>query len=133
MAKSRLLMAVIDDDASVRKALARLLRACGYDVEMFASGSEFLESSHAVKADCLVLDVHMPSVSGLDVQATLKARGIHVPIIFITAYDDNALRMRALHLGAVAYLRKPLTEQTLLAAIATAVGTKREHNDEAPA
>jgi FixJ family two-component response regulator len=68
----------------------------------------------------------MPSVSGLDVQAALLARGIHVPIIFITAYDDNVMRERALEQGAVAYLRKPLTEQTLLAAIATAVGTERK-------
>jgi len=65
------------------------------------------------------------------VQAALLARGIHVPIIFITAYDDNALRIRALEQGAVAYLRKPLTEQTLLAAIATAVSPKRKH-DQAP-
>ncbi|WP_372521843.1 response regulator transcription factor [Sulfuricaulis sp.] len=126
MARSRLLVAVIDDDASVRKALARLLRASGHEVEAFASGGEFLESSKTGAPDCLVLDVHMPSVSGLDVQAALLARGIHVPIIFITAYDDNALRDRALEQGAVAYLRKPLTEQMLLAAIAKAVGPGRQ-------
>jgi FixJ family two-component response regulator len=74
----------------------------------------------------------MPSVSGLDVQAALLERDIHIPIIFITAYDDNVLRDRALQQGAVAYLRKPLTEQTLLAAIATAVDPKRKH-DQAPA
>ena len=96
-----------------------------------ASGVEFLESSHTGAPDCLVLDVHMPSVSGLDVQAALLDRGIHVPIIFITAFDDNAMRERALQQGAVAYLRKPLTEQTLLAAIATAVGPKHKH-DQAP-
>jgi FixJ family two-component response regulator len=131
MTSSRLLMAVIDDDASVRKALTRLLRASGHEVEAFASGAEFLESSHTRAPDCLVLDVHMPSVSGLDVQAALLDRGIHIPIIFITAFDDNAMRERALQQGAVAYLRKPLTEQTLLAAIATAVGPKRKH-DHAP-
>jgi FixJ family two-component response regulator len=118
-------VAVIDDDASVRKALARLLRASGFEVEAFASGAEFLESSRAGAPDCLVLDVHMPSVSGLDVQAALRARGILVPIIFITAYDDNSLRERALEQGAVAYLRKPLTEKVLLGAIATAVGSGR--------
>jgi FixJ family two-component response regulator len=132
MATSRLLVAVIDDDASVRKALTRLLRASGHEVEAFASGEEFLKSSRTGAPDCLVLDVHMPSVSGLDVQAALLERGIHVPIIFMTAYDDNALRLRALHLGAVAYLRKPLTEQTLLAAIVTAVDPKRKHG-QAPA
>jgi len=132
MATSRLLVAVIDDDASVRKALTRLLRASGHEVEAFASGEEFLKSSRTGAPDCLVLDVHMPSVSGLDVQASLLERGIHVPIIFMTAYDDNALRLRALHLGAVAYLRKPLTEQTLLAAIVRAVDPKRKHG-QAPA
>lgn len=132
MARSRLLMAVIDDDASVRKALTRLLHACGHEVEAFASGAEFLDSSRVGAPDCLVLDVHMPSVSGLDVQAALLARGIPVPIIFITAYDDNALRERALAQGAVAYLRKPLAEQTLLAAIATAVGHGARH-DKTPA
>ena len=122
MTKARLHMAVIDDDASVRKALARLLSACGYEVEAFASGAEFLQSSCTRDQDCLVLDVHMPSISGLDVQAKLLACDIHVPIIFITAYDDNALRERALQQGAVAYLRKPLTEKTLLEAIEKAVG-----------
>jgi len=132
MATSRLLVAVIDDDASVRKALTRLLRASGHEVEAFASGDEFLKSSRIGALDCLVLDVHMPSISGLDVQAALLDRGIHVPIIFMTAYDDNALRLRALHQGAVAYLRKPLTEQTLLAAIVRAVDPKRKHG-QAPA
>lgn len=121
MTKSGLPVAVVDDDASVRKALGRLLRASGYKVKVFASGAELLESIDAQALECIVLDVHMPSVNGLDVQATLLARGIKVPIIFITAYDDNALRERALKQGAAAYLRKPLTEQTLLNAITTAV------------
>lgn len=123
MARSRLFMAVIDDDASVRKALARLLRASGYEVEAFASGTEFLESIDKGIPDCLVLDMHMPSVTGLDVQAALLARDVHVPIIFITAYDDQGLRDRAMEQGAVAFLRKPLTEQSLLAVIETAVGS----------
>jgi len=121
MAESRLFVAVVDDDASVRNALTRLLRTCGHDAVAFASGSEFLESLKANVPDCLVLDVHMPSVSGLDVQAALRARGMHIPIVFITAYDDKGLRERALEQGAAAFLRKPLTEQTLLAAIAKAV------------
>jgi FixJ family two-component response regulator len=123
MARSRLFMAVIDDDASVLKALARLLRASGYEVEAFASGTEFLESIDKGIPDCLVLDMHMPSVTGLDVQAALRARGVNVPIIFITAYDDKGLRDRAMEQGAVAFLRKPLTEQSLLAVIETAVGS----------
>jgi FixJ family two-component response regulator len=114
----------VDDDASVRKALTRLLRASGHEVEAFDSGDEFLESVKTEIPDCLVLDVHMPSINGLEVQTELLARGMGVPTIFITAYDDNALRERALAQGAVAYLRKPLTEQTLLDAIAMAVGPK---------
>ena len=124
MTHSGLPVAVVDDDASVRKALGRLLRASGYDVKVFASGSEFLESVNGNAPDCIVLDVHMPSISGLDVQATLLARGIKVPIIFITAYDDNALRERALSQGAAAYLRKPLTEKMLLDAITAAICPK---------
>jgi FixJ family two-component response regulator len=121
MADSRLHMAVVDDDPSVLKALGRLLRASGFEVATFTSGAEFLESLKTQVPDCLVLDVHMPSLGGLDVQAALLARGFHVPVIFITAYDDKGMRERALEQGAVAFLRKPLTEQMLLAAIAKAV------------
>lgn len=124
MTRSGLVVAVVDDDASVRKAVARLLRASGFEVEVFASGSDFLKTVNGVP-DCLLLDVHMPQINGLDVQASLRARGKQVPIVFITAYDDAALRERALEQGAVAYLRKPLTEQMLLSAIATAVGPRQ--------
>jgi FixJ family two-component response regulator len=126
MTESRLSVAVVDDDASVRSALTRLLRACGHEAQAFASGSEFLESVKTKVPDCLVLDVHMPSISGLDVQAALRARDVHVPIVFITAYDDKGLRERALAQGAAAFLRKPLTEQTLLTAIASAVASRRQ-------
>jgi FixJ family two-component response regulator len=125
MIPARLFVALIDDDESVRKALTRLLRASGHEVQAFASGAEFLASARAEGADCLVLDVHMPSISGLDVQAALRARDVHVPIVFITAYDDKGLRERALAQGAAAFLRKPLTEQTLLTAIARAAGSVR--------
>jgi FixJ family two-component response regulator len=125
MTGSHILMAVVDDDESVRKAVARLLRVSGYDVELFAGGGEFLESLKTSIPDCVVLDVQMPVVDGLDVQAALRLQGVPVPIIFMTAYDDNDLRQKALANGAMAYLRKPLTEQTLLAAIAKAVAAKR--------
>lgn len=120
-------MAVVDDDASVLKALARLLRASGYEVATFASGTEFLESLKMHVPDCLVLDVHMPSIGGLDVQTAMLDRGVRVPIIFITAYDDKGLRERALEQGASAFLRKPLTEQSLLAAIEKAVVPGARH------
>jgi FixJ family two-component response regulator len=124
MACSHFRVAVVDDDESVRKALARLLRASGYEVEVFVGGGEFLDSLKAGKSDCVVLDVHMPMVSGLSVQEMLRASGEYVPIIFMTAYDDDTLREEALAKGAVAYLRKPLTEKTLLTAIAKVANTK---------
>jgi len=116
MNSSNLLVALVDDDESVRRALGRLLRASGHDVEVFTDGGDVLESMKTRKPDCVVLDVHMPRVGGLDVQEALRTRGVHVPIIFMMAYDDNDLRERALAGGAAAYLRKPLTERTLLAA-----------------
>lgn len=124
MTRSGLLVAVVDDDASVRKAVARLLRASGFEVDVFASGGDFLETVNGAP-DCLLLDMHMPQINGLDVQAALRARGKQVPIIFITAYDDSVLRERALEQGAAAYLRKPLAEQKLLDAIAAAVGHRK--------
>lgn len=124
MTCTHLHMAVVDDDASVLKALARLLRACGYDVTAYASGAEFLGSLASGLPDCVVMDIHMPELTGLDVQAELEARDVRVPIIFITAYNDSALRQRALEHGAIAYLNKPLTEDTLIAAIKMAVANK---------
>jgi len=117
MTPSHLFAAVVDD-VFMCKALARLLRANGYEVEAFPAGARFRQSACAGAVDCVVLDVHMPALSGLDVPAVLQARRVPVPIIFISACDDIALRERALQQWAAAYLRKPLTEQTLLAAIA---------------
>jgi len=123
MVRPRLLIAVVDDEASIRKALRRLLGASDLDCALFASGREFLESLQKQVPDCVVLDLHMPGLTGLDVQRELARTGFSLPAIIITAHDDPAKREQCLTAGASAYLRKPLEEATLLGAIQRAVGS----------
>ena len=94
-------IAVIDDDASVRRALQRLLRAAGFAVETFGTAREFLDADHWAQAACLVLDIHLPGMSGFELQEHLAASGTPLPIVFITAHDDVATRERANRAGAV--------------------------------
>jgi FixJ family two-component response regulator len=115
------MISVVDDEASVRKALGRLLRASGFDVETFASGTEFLDSLRRQPPHCTILDLHLPGLSGLEVQQRLRQENISVPCIIITGKDEPGLGDRALTSGAAAFLRKPLDEQSLLAAITAAV------------
>jgi FixJ family two-component response regulator len=115
------LIAVVDDEESVCRALERLLRSVGFDVETFASGAAFLESRGRWRADCVVLDVHMPGLSGSDVQARLSEAAQDVPVVVITGRDTDEARERAMAAGAAAYLRKPVDDQTLLATLATAM------------
>jgi FixJ family two-component response regulator len=122
MGHSRLRVAVIDDDASVRKALRRLLRAANLNVDVFASGREFLDSLPSNRPDCIVLDFHMPGMSALDVQLQLAREVLPVPIIVITGHDEPQIRVQCLSAGAVAYLCKPFDDEELLAAIYRAVG-----------
>ena len=115
-------VAVVDDDSSVRTALARLLRIAGYTVRTFESGAEFLETLDDDDAPrALVLDVHLPGLSGFDVQSRLRAAGLELAIVFITAADDPALDARVREAGGVALLRKPFTNDALLAAIEAAL------------
>jgi FixJ family two-component response regulator len=122
MEKPRLRVAVIDDDASVRKALKRLLRAANLDADVFASGREFLDSLPSGRPDCLVLDLHMPGMNGLDVQRHLTQEGLRVPVVVITGHDEPQIRAQCLSAGAAAYLRKPLDDEALLDAIHRAAG-----------
>jgi FixJ family two-component response regulator len=122
MEKSRLRVAVIDDDASVRKALKRLLRAANLDAEVFASGRQFLETLPSGSPDCLVLDLHMPDMNALDVQRYLAQEGLQVPIVVITGHDEPESQAQCLSAGAVAYLRKPLDDEALLEVIHRAAG-----------
>jgi FixJ family two-component response regulator len=121
MSPGSLMISVVDDEAPVRKALGRLLRAAGFDVETFASGREFLDSLDDQKPDCTILDLHLPGLSGLDVQQRLAEEQICVPCIVITGKDEPGVAELVLAHGAVAYLKKPLDEQALLAAITSAV------------
>ena len=109
-------IAIVDDDPSVRRSLHRLVQAAGYPVETFASGREFLEWLPRGRAACLVLDVHMNELSGFDLQDRLA-----VPIIFITAHDDPTTRARIEKSGAAGHLRKPFDEHAVLEAIRRAV------------
>ena len=107
----------------IRVALRRLLRSAGFVVETFESGAEFLESLSQHAPDCVVLDLHMPQVNGFAVQAELTSKGLRVPVVVITGHDDALSCERALAGGASAYLRKPVDDQTLLTAIASAIAS----------
>jgi FixJ family two-component response regulator len=112
---------VVDDDPSVRKSLTRVISAAGYAVEAFASAPEFLERVPATGPCCLVLDVRMPGITGLDLQTTL-AQAVHqIPIVFITGHGDVAMSVTAMKAGAVDFLTKPFDGKALLAAIRRAV------------
>src|SRR6202041_1694722 len=103
----RCLVMIVDDDDSVRRAARRLIKSYGLAVDTFASADEFLASGRLKETACLVLDVQMPGMSGLELQSQLIAAGTDIPIIFITAFTNEAARMRALEAGAYCYLVKP--------------------------
>ena len=115
------LLAVVDDDEDVRAALTRLISSAGFAVETFASGAAFLRSVEDHEPDCVVLDLHMPEMSGFDVQGSLGAAHAAVPVVVITGHDTPQSRARAAQLGAKAYLCKPVNDEALLAAIDAAI------------
>ena len=116
---------VIDDDESIRESLRSLLRSVGLAVETFASAQEFLQSARPDVAACLILDVRMPGLSGLDLQRDLSEANIHIPIIFITGHGDIPMSVRAMKAGAVEFLTKPFRDQDLLDAIQQALERDR--------
>ena len=116
---------VVDDDASVREALRALLRSAGFRVELFASPEELLRSGPLRDTACLVLDVRMSGMSGVELQDQLIASGSSVPIVFMTAHADASVRTRALAAGAVDFLQKPFSDDALLEAIDRAIGLAR--------
>ncbi len=113
-------VAIVDDDPSISRALHRLIQANGYTVDNFASARDFLDASTRCRPACLVLDVHLNG-SGFELQERLAADGMKIPIIFITAHDDDSTRRRVERSGAAAYLWKPVDEQELLHAIHRAI------------
>jgi FixJ family two-component response regulator len=121
MMSSRVLVSVVDDDESVRESLPDLLRECGFAVEAFASAEAFLASDYVGQTRCLLLDIVMPGMSGLELQRELTRRRYTMPIVFITAHGDETDRPRLLAQGAVACLFKPFSETALLEALHTAL------------
>jgi FixJ family two-component response regulator len=118
------LVSVVDDDESVRESLPDLLREFGFAVEAFASGEAFLASGAAARTRCLILDIAMPGMSGLELQLELKGRGSLVPIVFITGHGDATARPRLLEQGAVEVLFKPFSETALLHAVTAAIAMR---------
>jgi len=117
-------IAVVDDEASVRTMLGRLLRLADYEVASFGSGEEFLDSLAARVPTCVILDIHMPELSGFDVKSLLRAKRIDIPVIFITASDDPALDQIVVEASGRALLRKPFSSEQLLDAVAAALRAK---------
>lgn len=113
----RLLISVVDDDESVRESLPDLLREFGFDAQAFSSAEDFLDSDWVSRTSCLILDVAMPGMSGPDLQRELMLRRQDIPIVFITAHRDDAMRPRLLAQGAVECLYKPFTDTDLLEAL----------------
>jgi FixJ family two-component response regulator len=114
-------ISVIDDDASVRTATNNLLRSHGYTVRTFASAEEFLRSTHLNDTSCVITDVQMSVMSGLDLLTMICAQGYRVPFIFITAFPDESVRARALEAGAVGFLAKPFAGPALIKCLDTAL------------
>jgi FixJ family two-component response regulator len=127
----RPLVSVVDDDVSMRESLPDLMRQLGFEAQAFSSAEEFLASSQASKTHCLIVDVGLPRMSGLELLAELTRRGQRISTIFITAQTDRALRAQILTQGAIACLEKPFTETALLEAIAAAVeaGNGARHHE----
>ncbi len=122
------MISIVDDDRSVREAARRLVKSLGYATATFASAEEFLQSGRLQETDCLITDVQMPGMSGVDLQDHLAASGDTTPVIFVTAFPEAAVRHRALRAGALGFLSKPISEQSLIACIdkALAFGRSRD-------
>jgi FixJ family two-component response regulator len=122
------MISIIDDNDSVRESLQRLMRSVGFAVNVFASAEEFLDSDRLRDTDCLILDIRLPGMNGLEFQHHLATRHSEIPIIFITSHEDDELRARALNAGAVDYLLKPFNNEDLLDAIDEALKSKVDGN-----
>ncbi len=115
------LVAIVDDDDSMRSALAGLLKAVGLATQAFASAEEFIKSGQQHQTACLIADIRMPGMSGLELQAHLNAERCRIPTIFITAHGDAKMRMQALREGAVEFLAKPFDDEALLDSVRAAL------------
>jgi FixJ family two-component response regulator len=115
------LVAIVDDDDLMRSALRGLLKSAGLPVRAFSSAEEFLNSGNREQAACLITDIRMPGISGLELQAKLKAEHLRIPTVFITAHGDAEMRMQALRAGAVEFLPKPFDDELLLDSVRVAL------------
>jgi FixJ family two-component response regulator len=120
---SKVLIAIVDDDEGVREATKSLVRSLGYNASTFGSAEEFLKSEQVHDTSCLITDLHMPGLSGIDLQDHLVARGRRIPIIIITAYPNENLRARAMKAGALCFLSKPYPDDHLIGCIEKALKT----------
>jgi FixJ family two-component response regulator len=118
---------VVDDDVDMCVALARLIRAAGFRAQTFCTAIELIESNRLMDAECIVLDVHLPDLSGLELQQRMAELGIDVPIVFITGRGDIPMSVRAMKAGALEFLEKPFDDQTLLEAIDQGIGDGSGH------
>jgi len=121
---------IIDDDAGVRTAMQRLLKSVGLSAEVFAAPQDFLKRKRPDVSSCLILDVRLPDTSGLEVQRKLVEAGVHIPVIFITAYADVPMTVKAMKSGAVEFLTKPVRDQDLVDAIQQALDRDRRVRQE---
>jgi FixJ family two-component response regulator len=126
----RSLVFIVDDDHGMRDALGSLLRSVGHRVEVFPAASDLLQSKLPDIVSCIVLDVRLPGLSGLDLQTELAQAGIRIPVIFITGYGDIPMSVRAMKAGAVDFLAKPFRDQELLDAVALALDRDRKRRDD---
>ena len=130
MSEPESMVFVVDDDPSVRRGLKRLIGCVGLQVELFGSGQEFLASEHPNVPSCLILDIRLPGISGLNLQRRLAEADIQIPIIFITAHGDIPMTVRAMKAGAVEFLTKPFRDQDLLDAIDLALERDRTRRQQ---
>jgi FixJ family two-component response regulator len=124
LSKSKPLIAIVDDDESVCRAITRLVRSLGMEANAFASGREFIDLIKTLPSfvpDCVILDVQMPEMNGLEVQERLASSGNRLPVIFITAHDEAGVRDRALAAGALAFLRKPFNDELFITTLRLAL------------
>ncbi|HXO01559.1 MAG TPA: response regulator [Stellaceae bacterium] len=121
MPKSKPFISIVDDDESVREATKGLMKSLGYTAEAFSSAEDFLQSRQVPRTSCLIADVNMPGMSGLDLHRHLLASGNTIPTILITAYPDETIRQGALNAGVLCYLSKPFDESDLLPCLHTAL------------
>jgi FixJ family two-component response regulator len=114
-------ISIVEDDAAVRAATENLVKALGFDVYTFASAAEFLQSHRVAETVCLISDVQMPNMSGVELQANLADRGFRIPTIFMTAFPDESVKRRAMDAGAVGFLPKPFNAKALIQCIRDAI------------